>query len=71
MKDAILVKKFKLRDLLKTSQRKVFHCYVIGHQSCGKVIYKYCYEIYSRHFWMHLYIQSRIIRLLVRVKGQL
>mmetsp|Transcript_25942 Transcript_25942/g.25196 ORF Transcript_25942/g.25196 Transcript_25942/m.25196 type:complete len:146 (+) Transcript_25942:678-1115(+) len=36
IKDAISVRKYKVRDLLTTSQRKVFNCYLIGHRQCGK-----------------------------------
>lgn len=30
-KDAITIYKYKIKELLKVSKRKVFNCYVIGH----------------------------------------
>jgi hypothetical protein len=30
-KDAITIYKYKIKDLLKISKRKVFNCYVVGH----------------------------------------
>lgn len=68
MKDAIQIKKFKLRDLLKTSQRKVFNCYVIGHQSCGKVTIIPVIYLYSQPSWILSYTQNKNTKCLLHWK---
>ena len=36
LNQATSLKKFKIKDLLKISNRKIFNCYVVGAHGCGK-----------------------------------
>jgi hypothetical protein len=38
LNEAVELRKPKIKDLLKESKKKVFHCYIIGGNQCGKVI---------------------------------
>lgn len=61
MKQAFTMKKFRVRDLLKPSAKKVFNCYIVGLNGCGKVIYFYNY-MFSLHSSMLTSIRKLSIK---------